>query len=169
MNLAHLDDYFETPLWLFNQIEEQTGLKFDIDASANKQNSKCDLYISEEINSLKYDWLPQNCLEKVDGALEKTYRSMGNLSIFLNPPRSKNSKFVGALYRNWEIYNVDIVALLCWNDLGNKYGEKLLPHILNGEIIVGNLGKIKFDKNGIESKYPSRLTYFWAWFKKRDY
>lgn len=62
--------------------------------------------------------------------------------------------------------------LLCWNDLGNKYGEKLLPHILEGNIIVGNLGKIKFYKGrtrgseGEESEYPSRLTYFWAWFKR---
>ena len=55
--------------------------------------------------------------------------------------------------------------LLCWNDLGNKYGEKLIPHILNGSIEVHNLGKIKFNKNGIESEFVSRLTYFWAWFK----
>lgn len=86
-------------------------------------------------------------------------------AIFCNPPRSKNGKFVNKLYDSWKEYNLNIVMLLCWNDLGNKYGEKIFKEIEIGKISAHNLGKIKFYKNGIESKYPSRLTYFWAWFK----
>lgn len=165
-SLRHTDDYYETPDWLFYDIEEKTGLKFDIDASASFTNTKCDLYITKEIDALTHDWLPENCMQRYDGAFEEVSRSNGNLSVFLNPPRSKNGKFVDAIFRNWHVYNMDIVALLCWNDIGNKYGEGLLPHILSRDIEVCNLGKIIFDKDGEPSKYPSRLTYFWAWFKR---
>jgi len=151
MSLAHRDDYYETPLWLYYQIEEETGLKFDLDICASQENKKCPRWMSEDYDILKHP----NDNYVVD-------------SIWCNPPRSKNGKFVNFIYKLWQEQNHDIVMLLCWNDLGNKYGEKLLPHILKGEIIVGNLGKIKFDKNGVETQYPSRLTYFWAWFKKRN-
>ena len=51
-------------------------------------------------------------------------------TIFCNPPRSINGKFVDKLYSIWENHNLDIVMLLCWNDLGNKYGQKILHGIL---------------------------------------
>jgi len=147
--LVKKDDYFETPLWLYYQIEEETGLKFDLDICASEKNKKCDRWLSEDFDTLHYK---------------------GNYTadaIWCNPPRSKNGKFVNYIYDIWQEQNIDVVMLLCWNDIGNKYGEKLLPHILNKEIIVGNLGKVVFDKGGLPSDYPSRLCYFWAWFKKR--
>ena len=145
MSLAHKDDYFETPDWLFNSIVNKTGLEFDLDMCASEENTKCLNYINEETDALKF--------------------SGDNKVIFCNPPRSKNGKFVNKVYETWEGHNTQFVMLLCWNDLGNKYGEKLIPHILNKSIEVHNLGKIKFNKNGIESEFVSRLTYFWAWFK----
>ena len=151
MSLSHKDDYFETPNWLFNDIIRETKLYFDLDFCASDENSKCSAYIDEEMNALNHDFKHHNSED----------------AIFCNPPRSKNGKFVTKLYNDWKIYNLNIVMLLCWNDLGNKYGEPILENILNGKIIVKNLGKIKFNKNGVESKYPSRLTYFWAWFKSK--
>lgn len=145
--LQHRDDQFETPDWVFEQIERNTGLVFTLDMCASLENSKCDDFIDEEINALKH------------------YYSFSKNPIFCNPPRSKNGKFVDKVYEIWKQFNYDIVMLLCWNDLGNKYGEKILDEIVKGKIITYNLGKVKFYKNGIESKYPSRLTYFWAWFK----
>ena len=146
-SLSHRDDYFETPDWLFNDIEKETGLRFQLDACANESNTKCVDFLDEIADTLQ-------CTLAID-------------PIFCNPPRSKNGKFVTKMYDTWQEENVDIVMLLCWNDLGNKYGEKLLPHILNGEIRVENLGKIKFCKGGKESEFVSRLTYFWAHFKKK--
>ena len=148
-SLSHKDDYFETPDWLFKQIQETTGLRFETDICAIDENSKCDGYIDEEMDALKHNY-KYSCEPH-----------------FCNPPRSKNGKFVNKVYEIWKEFNYDIVMLLCWNDLGNKYGEKLLPLIISGKIKVYNLGKVKFYKNGIESEYPSRLTYFWAWFKKQ--
>lgn len=149
MSLRHDDDNYETPDWLFDEIKKETGLFFDLDLCATDENTKCHAYIDEEMNALNHDFknhLPED-------------------AIFCNPPRSKNGKFVDFVYHIWKQYNLNIVMLLCWNDLGNKYGEKILYEILNGKILVYNLGKVKFYKNGIESKYPSRLTYFWVWFK----
>ena len=87
--------------------------------------------------------------------------------IWCNPPRSINGKCVDFVYNYWKNRNEDIVMLLTWNDLGNKYGEKLWSNILSKKIQVKNLGKIKFYKNGKETEFPSRLTYLYAWFKKK--
>lgn len=151
-SLAHKDDMFETPDWLIKRIQKFTGLKFNIDICANEKNKKCHYYISVGENALKSNW-------KQDFAHPTV--------AFCNPARSINGQFVDKAFNEWKEHNIDIVMLLCWNDLGNKYGEKLLPEIINGNIMVKNLGKVKFYKNGIESKFVSRLTYFWAWFKKK--
>ncbi len=152
VSLRHDDDYYETPDWVIKQIENKTHpLILGMDLCASKENTKCGQYMSEDINALEQDidLFPHDWI------------------IFCNPPRSKNGKFVDFVYNTWVKRNHNIVMLLCWNDLGNKYGEKLIPHILNGDIQVYNLGKVKFFKDNIESKYPSRLTYFWAWFKRK--
>ena len=154
--LAHRDDYYETPDWLFDDIVKETGLKFDIDLCADDDNTKCMCYIDEEMD----------ILSRIDD-IHWRYHMIRD-ALFCNPPRSKNGKFVDFIYDIlWKKWNFNIVMLLCWNDLGNKYGERLLPHIMNGEIMVKNLGKVKFCKKGVESEFPSRLTYFWAWFKSK--
>jgi len=151
VGLSHKDDYYETPKWIITDIKDTTGLTFDMDICASKENRVCIRYMTEKYDILKH---PDDKYD-VNGA------------IFCNPPRSKNGKFVDYIYKLWNEQNHDIVMLLCWNDLGNNYGEELIRHILSGDIIVKNLGKVKFNKNGYPSKYVSRLTYFWAWFKKR--
>lgn len=149
--LAHKDDYYETPKSLFNTIQEETGLKFNIDVSANGTNKKCKYFINEYDDALSVDW---------------DYHG-GSTVAFNNPPRSKNGKFVIKALEQWKKHNIDIVQLLCWNDIGNKYGDILWPHILGKRIKVRNLGKVIFDKNGKPSEFPSRLTYFYAWYKSR--
>lgn len=158
--LAHKDDYYETPDWLFNDIVKKTKLRFDLDLCANDANTKCMAYVDEEMDVLRRDGR--------DGYDHWKYHDV-NDAIWCNPPRSKNGKFVNLVYDViWSKYNINTVMLLCWNDLGNKYGKKLLPHIINGDFkVVGNYGKIKFNKNGIESKFVSRLTYFALWFKSK--
>lgn len=153
-SLAHKDDEYETPDWLFEDAEKETGLKFKIDVACTEDNKKC---VNGFYDSLNCEWI----LPKI-GNIKHQF-----VPVFCNAPRSINGKFVDKTYEQWLTYNIDIVTLLCWNDLGNKYGEKLLPRIINSDIRVKNLGKIKFYKNGIESEFPSRLTYFRAWFKKK--
>lgn len=152
MSLSHKDDYFETPGWLMDDIKSETGLYFHLDFCASKKNSKCACHIDEDTDALNHDF--KNHAQKN--------------AIFCNPPRSKNGKFVDKLYNEWKQHKLDIVILLCWNDLGNKYGGKILTDILKGNIEVHNLGKVKFYKDGKESEYPSRLTYFWAWLRAEN-
>ncbi len=146
-SLSHKDDYFETPDWLFERIESMTGLKFETDMCASDENSKCPGFIDESMDALTHDY------------------KFSDQPIFCNPPRSKNGKFVNKVYEIWQEHNYDIVMLLCWNDFGNKYGEKLYNH---KNIEIHNIGKVKFNKNGIESEFPSRLTYCWVWFKAKN-
>lgn len=147
MSLTVKDDFFETPLSIFYDLQEITKLKFDLDFCANRFNKKCDEFIDEKTNALEFE-------------IKKNY------TIFCNPPRSQNKKFVNRLYEIWAVNNLDIVVLLCWNDLGNQYAQKLLSGILKNKFKVYNLGKPKFLKNGIESKFNSRLSYFALWLKK---
>ena len=145
--LSHKDDYLETPPWLFDQIEKDTGLKFKTDMCATFENKKCEHFISEE---------------------QDMFLLVGTQApIFFNPPRSINGKCVDLACNYWQTRNEDIVMLLTWNDLGNKYAQKLWQYILSGEIQVKNLGKVKFYKNGKETEFVSRLTYLYAWFKKK--
>ncbi len=153
-SLAHKDDLYETPDWITRDITRITHLNLDFDLCATKQNKKCPDFYSEQSDALAEHspWLIYNG----DGTRK---------TLFCNPPRSKNGKFVTKAYNEWQSWGINIVMLLCWNDLGNNYGEILLPHIIKKEIMVRNLHKVKFYKNGIESEYVSRLTYMWAWFK----
>lgn len=146
MSLVHKDDYYETPDWLIERIEKITNCDFTLDLCANMNNSKCDQYISEDEDFLTKD------LDSFGFGL-------------CNPPRSKNGKFVTKCMDIYDISDDGIVMLLCWNDLGNKYAEKLRNLMFEGRFFYENLGKIKFDKNGIESKHVSRLNYFWVWLK----
>lgn len=158
-NLAHRDDFFETPIPIVDNIEKEIGLEFNIDVCANTNNKKCLIYISEETNALKTSW-------------KKTKTTVA----FVNPPRSINGKFVLKALEEWKRGNIDIVMLLCWNDLGNKYCNEVRKNLFNGTFGYGNLGKVAFWKNGkpvlnVDKKtgklveFPSRLAYFWCHMK----
>jgi len=151
--LQHKDDYFETPEWIIKTIEITEGIKFKIDGCANYNNKICPIYIPDDkYGGALNNEIPENQWDFYDGP------------VFINPPRSKNGKFVKKAFDVWDKSDKDITMLLCWNDLGNKYADRLRGLLLGGQFHYGNLGKIKFCKNGIESKYPSRLSYFWVRF-----
>ena len=150
--LVHRDDYYETPPPILKDLEISTGKRINIDVSATPDNKVCHYYIGENEDALTMPW-------------KQTFADP--TVAFCNPPRSKNGKFVNKAYEEWEKGGLDIIMMLCWNDLGNKYGKKLLTHILNGSFTVEkNYGKIKFWKGGVESEYHSRLTYFSLWMKR---
>lgn len=154
MSLVHKDDYYETPEWMVYDLKTKTNLDFTLDVCANMANSKCTFYFSEEENALTKEW----------------WRGKGywKPTVFCNPPRSKNGKFVKKALEQWEKHDLDIVILLTWNDFGNKYGQPLIDHLESKSIEIFNYGKVIFDKHGEASKWPSRLNYCAVWLKKRD-
>lgn len=60
---------WETPQWLFDQLNEE--FDFGLDAAANALNRKCDSWISEEIDALQVDWY-------------------GDGNVWLNPPYGRH-------------------------------------------------------------------------------
>jgi site-specific DNA-methyltransferase (adenine-specific) len=50
---------WETPDWLFNQLNEEFG--FDIDVCANEDNYKLKNYFSKQDDCLKQDWKGMTC------------------------------------------------------------------------------------------------------------
>lgn len=173
-SLAHNDDFFETPRWIIDDLQAWTGLEFNLDVCANEQNKKCEFYINEQMDALTQEWWygvketkARNGRKMYEFKWFETAKNKKTSVVFNNPPRSINGKFVLKALEQWQSHNIDIVQLLCWNDLGNKYGGNLLYNIFRGKILVKNYGKIKFEKDGIISKYPSRLTYFAAWYRRQ--
>jgi len=57
MSLAHKDDYYETPMWLFNYLQEKTKLYFDLDVCADELNAVCNEFIDEKLNALEQEWV----------------------------------------------------------------------------------------------------------------
>lgn len=48
------NDEFETPQWLFDELNEE--FHFTLDAAANSKNHKCDIWFDKETDALLYDW-----------------------------------------------------------------------------------------------------------------
>lgn len=140
--LVHRDDYYETPTEILAKIREIAG-RIDIDLCADANNAKALVFIDEERDALRVarDWGFENAV------------------IFCNPPRSKNARFVDLCYDLWEEGN-DVFVLMCWNDLGNRYGQRILGNILTRKFDTYNLGKVRFLKDRVPSAHVSRLTYF---------
>ena len=156
-DLGSRDDHFETTVELYQRV--CTGFHLyqycHLDVCASHSVSKCEVWINERDNALKCDW--KNFYSQIAGLDD-------NLICWCNPPRSKNGKFVNKIYREWDGGEVGIVALLCWNDLGAKYGQRLFREIQKGRVLLQNLGKVSFLKDGKKTPYASRLSYFAVYF-----
>jgi phage N-6-adenine-methyltransferase len=70
------NDEFETPQWLFDELNEE--FHFTLDAAANSKNHKCDIWFDKETDALLYDW--------------DEYQDHN--AVFMNPPYSR-----GQLYK----------------------------------------------------------------------
>jgi len=141
-SLVHKDDYYETPEDVMLRVRQIAGNP-DVDLCASPNNAKATIFIDEDRDALA---TARDC---------KFY----NYVIFCNPPRSKNAAFVNLCYDLWKDGN-EILLLMCWQDLGYRYGEKIYQGLLRGYFEAHNLGKVRFDKDGKASKFVSRNTYF---------
>lgn len=53
-SLSSKSSHWETPIKLFNLLNEE--FSFELDAAANKENAKCKAYFTQEDNPLERDW-----------------------------------------------------------------------------------------------------------------
>ena len=135
------EDEYETPPVLYENICKTYGIYPQLDAAANKENTKCPLFLTD---SLAEEW--------GQGQLGS------HLDIWINPPHSKTKEFVLRADQQWKKYNINIIMLIPANSICARYFDHILPNPNVKYYRVG--GRITFYRNGKPSKFPSRNGYF---------
>lgn len=104
-------DDWRTPQWLYDHLN--TIYNFKLDAAADEDNALCTYFFDAESNALKHSW-----------------SDYGN--VFVNPPYSKNFKFVTKAFEESLKKEFKIVMLLpsrtCskwWHDYVIKYASHI--------------------------------------------
>lgn len=72
---AENKNLWSTPQWLFDALNNE--FNFDIDAAANAENTKCDLFIDESLNALSNE------------SWRSLHTFVGDCSVWINPPYSR--------------------------------------------------------------------------------
>lgn len=126
---------WETPQWLFDQLNEE--FNFGLDAAANALNCKCDSWITEEIDALQADW-----------------SNSGN--VWLNPPYGRHiGKWIEKSYRESQ-KGITVVVLVpartdtaWWHDWAMQATE-----------IRFIRGRLKFVGAASSAPFPSAILIF---------
>jgi len=71
-----MSDYWSTPQWLFDRIDER--FQFDVDVCAEDWSAKCEDYVTSDMDALSIDW--------------NTFRE-GRVACWMNPPYSGKSLY----------------------------------------------------------------------------
>ncbi len=136
------EDSYETPPELFERLELQYNMDFDLDTAAKEYNTKCDYYLD---NSMFQEWVR-----------DRGYR----VDVWCNPPHSMNEEFIRRAEAQYLKHNINIVMIVPANVIGTKTWHELIENELktfreNHPI----KGRPKFQKNGKNTKHPSRNSY----------
>lgn len=117
---------WETPQWLFDQLNEK--YHFDLDAAASKENAKLANYFTEDDDALNLDW--------------GSYKS-----IFCNPPYTTQlqNAFVKKAYEEHQKYGNTIVMLLPARVETKRFHKWIFG---KAEVIFLE-GRLKFENNGV--------------------
>lgn len=115
-------DTWETPLWLFNWLNDR--FKFDIDLAASKENRKCEAYFSKENDALNKDWHKNG--------------SVG----FCNPPYSNISPWLerARIYREEDFKSVFV--------LPSPKGDNWQGLLFHANELIFIQGRVSFVCNG---------------------
>ena len=89
---------YETPQWLYDHFNNI--FHFGLDVCANKDNTKCDKYLSVKDNGLDTQWLKRNWMnppygQEIKKWVKKAYQESekGNLTVCLLPSRTDTKWF----------------------------------------------------------------------------
>lgn len=115
------NDYFETPVHIFNQLDDI--FNFNCDVACNPQNACCINFISEDDDSLKINW--------------------GNYRCFCNPPFSKKAEFIKKAYEEvMNGYCPICVMILPLNSMDTKAWHEFIEGKFHYEILQGRISFI---------------------------
>jgi len=133
-------DERRTPKLLFENLEAALKIKFDLDATANKQNALCKKYINKKQNAL---------------GIETTWD--GN--VYCNPPYSKAAGGVGAFlqkgYQQVAAGNARLVAFLITLDSGVGWYREWSGFAWE---IWELASRVKFDLPGVDEKAGAEFS-----------
>ena len=102
--MGKLSDQWQTPMWLFDQLNEE--FNFDIDLAATRENSKCKHFCWDFLNSLTGS-IDSNCIGTIYDYLE---HEVVKGAAFCNPPYSDPKPFIE---KCWELSKqIKIVMLV---------------------------------------------------------
>ncbi len=137
-----MNDEWETPAWLFDQLNEE--FHFVLDAAASEDNFKCSAYLSKELNALRIGW------------------GM-NLVIWLNPPYSNPYPWVKKAYIEAED---NTIVLLLPSTTGVKWFQEFVWDNRRHEPKFGVElrflpGRIKFVGAKSTPRFDSVIVIFW--------
>ena len=100
---------WETPGWLFNELDREFG--FNLDVCATKENAKYDMYFSPEDDGLSQDWMGLTCWmnppygREIGDWIKKAYEEslQGATVVCLLPARTDTAWFHEYIYEQAEI------------------------------------------------------------------
>ncbi len=125
---------YETPQWLFDELDKE--FSFDVDICADKNNHKCDKYATKEMNCLRHSW--------------------GHVVCFMNPPYGRKiSLFIKKAYE--ESLKGSTVVCLIPSRTDTKWWW---DYCLKAIEIRFLKGRLKFGVETNSAPFPSAIVIF---------
>lgn len=138
------EDSYETPLDMFERLEKQYNMNFQLDAAAKENNSKCnDSFLH---NAMFQPW--------------KNPHSLTQCDVWCNPPHSMNEEFIRRADAEHKRLNINIVMIVPANVVGTKAWHELIENEI--DTFTENhpvKGRPVFRKHGRKTEFPSRNSY----------
>tara|TARA_R110002124_G_scaffold225908_3_gene391108 strand:- start:189 stop:653 length:465 start_codon:yes stop_codon:yes gene_type:complete len=141
-------DDWETPQWLFDELDAEFG--FDLDAAATEVNSKAASFYGIDGKE-----------PELTTALHPDQKWYGN--VFCNPPYSRGlqKKFIKKAYEESTKGNTEVIVMLLPSRTDTLAFHEYIYHKAEIRFIKGRL---KFEVNGVPAKdaapFPSMLVIY---------
>lgn len=152
-------DNWWTPWTVYDEICSFYTVYPELDACADKFNTKCKYFITKEEDALKANW-HNGQFEYVD--------------VWFNAPGKHIQEFVDKAYEEWRKHNMNIIGFLSINTLSNGKFKRYWNLFLDKKISIDPLFGVRprfldgrLDKvDPLTPKFASRNGYMSLLFKK---
>lgn len=138
------EDSYETDPKLFERMEKNYNLHFDLDAAAKDYNTKCLRFLDD---ALHQEWLALDPIGK-------------SVDVWCNHPHSLNEEFINRADAQHKKHNINICMIIPTNCQSMTTWHKLIES--ETKIITENHPLLKrptFFKRGRKTSFPSRNAY----------
>ena len=151
------EDSYETPPELYERLQIQYGMNFELDVAANSFNTKCKFYLA---NAMFEEWGIK---------INQFNKEIRTVDDWCNPPHTMNEQFIRRAESQYLKHNLNIVMIVPANVVGTKTWHELIE---NETTVFRENHPVKgrpiFLKNGRLTKYPSRNSYVSIVWRKKN-